>query len=133
ARTAIRPSGRRAGPPASLWFKACGPRAEPATPAMDPIEQQTLLRRLFDLRDANSTSMAPQLHVQDTLHYTCPTHHQREMDALFQRGAQFAGLSCDLPRPNTHLALRLGDVPVLLTRDGSGQVRAFLNACRHRG
>lgn len=100
---------------------------------MDPIEQQTLLRRLFDLRDANSTSMAPQLHVQDTLHYTCPTHHQREMDALFQRGAQFAGLSCDLPRPNTHLALRLGDVPVLLTRDGSGQVRAFLNACRHRG
>lgn len=100
---------------------------------MDQTEQQHLLRRLFELRDANSTSMAPHIHVQDTRHYTCPAHHQREMDGLFQGGAVLAGLSADLPRANTHLALQLGDVPVLLTRDAGGKVRAFLNACRHRG
>ncbi len=33
----------------------------------------------------------------------------------------------------TQRALVVGDIPVLLTRDGEGPVRAFANTCRHRG
>src|SRR4051812_8952158 len=39
----------------------------------------------------------------------------------------------DLREPGAQLAVRAGRGGVLLTRDGSGAVRAFANTCRHRG
>ena len=44
-----------------------------------------------------------------------------------------AGLSCDLPGSGSYFTADLGTVPVLLVRGADGRVRAFLNACRHRG
>jgi len=43
------------------------------------------------------------------------------------------GFSAELRGPGTYRALQVADVPVLLTRGGDGQVRAFLNVCSHRG
>ena len=41
--------------------------------------------------------------------------------------------SGELPEPNSYLSLTLLDTPVLLARDERGTLRAFVNACAHRG
>lgn len=100
---------------------------------MTPQEQQQLLHRLFALREARTTSMADAIHVQPTSHYTDVAHHEKEVDRLFRHGPLIAALSCELVGPNAYLALDLAGVPVALVRGADGVVRAFLNACRHRG
>ena len=43
------------------------------------------------------------------------------------------GLSCMLPEPRSYLTDDNTGVPILLLRDETGQARAYLNACKHRG
>jgi phenylpropionate dioxygenase-like ring-hydroxylating dioxygenase large terminal subunit len=56
-----------------------------------------------------------------------------EMDAIFRRLPLMLGLSAELRAPGTYKALKVLDVPVLMVRSDGGRVRAFINACRHRG
>ncbi len=65
--------------------------------------------------------------------YADPAHPARERDAIFHR--QWVGVGCadDVAAPGSYLATTAGRSPVLVTRDQGGQLRAFLNVCRHRG
>lgn len=58
---------------------------------------------------------------------------QREQDLLFRQYPLLAAFSNELPSPGSFLTLDAIDVPILLVRNGGGQVNAFINACRHRG
>lgn len=42
-------------------------------------------------------------------------------------------MSCDLPHAGDYFTCDLAGVPVLVVRSENGGVRAFVNACRHRG
>ena len=53
--------------------------------------------------------------------------------AMLRSYAQCAGLSGRLPRPGSHSAETTGRDSVLLVRDDAGCIKAFDNACRHRG
>lgn len=57
----------------------------------------------------------------------------REWDAFFGDHPQLVGLSGDLPTAGSFFTCADFGVPVLATRDASGNFRAFVNACRHRG
>ncbi|MEL7100171.1 MAG: aromatic ring-hydroxylating dioxygenase subunit alpha [Pseudomonadota bacterium] len=52
---------------------------------------------------------------------------------LFQKLPRPVALSSELSNPGDYLARDMGNLPLLLTRDDTGQVNAFLNVCRHRG
>jgi phenylpropionate dioxygenase-like ring-hydroxylating dioxygenase large terminal subunit len=98
------------------------------------IEQQReLLHRWFALRDAHTTSMAPDLYRQDPAVYTDPARLTAEMATLFRGRPMLVALSGDLPATGDYLATEAAGVPLLLVRGEDGQVRAFLNICRHRG
>ncbi|MDR8394711.1 aromatic ring-hydroxylating dioxygenase subunit alpha [Paraburkholderia sp. USG1] len=100
---------------------------------MDQEFERTLLRRWFDLRDANTTSMSDAVHREPTVHYTDPHRFDQEMQAFFRGAPRIVGLSCDLPRAGEFFTVDVGSVPVLVVRGEDGGVRAFLNVCRHRG
>ena len=57
---------------------------------------------------------------------------EREV-ALFKRLPLMLALGGELRGPNSYKAMTVMDVPVLLTRGAAGEVRAFVNACSHRG
>jgi phenylpropionate dioxygenase-like ring-hydroxylating dioxygenase large terminal subunit len=56
-----------------------------------------------------------------------------EQDRVFRRLPVPVSLSALLPEPGSVLAHDGYGVPLLLTRHRDGQVRAFLNACQHKG
>src|ERR671918_2155039 len=65
--------------------------------------------------------------------YSDPTHHELELDVVF--GKHWIGVGCadDVAAPGSYLGTTAGRVPVLVVRDESSTLRAFLNVCRHRG
>jgi choline monooxygenase len=58
---------------------------------------------------------------------------RRERARIFARSWQYAGRCEQVAEPGSFLTADAGGVPVLVTRDAGGELRAFLNVCRHRG
>jgi choline monooxygenase len=56
-----------------------------------------------------------------------------ERERIFARSWQYAGRAEQVAEPGSFLAADAGGVPILVTRDRDGELRAFINVCRHRG
>jgi phenylpropionate dioxygenase-like ring-hydroxylating dioxygenase large terminal subunit len=65
--------------------------------------------------------------------YTDPEVLRLEEKRIFRRSWQYVGHTREVSEAESFRAIRSAPVPVLLTRDGEGTLRAFLNVCRHRG
>jgi len=65
--------------------------------------------------------------------YTDATVLQLERERIFRRSWQYVGRQDELAEPGDFLATTVADVPIVLTRDEDGALRALLNVCRHRG
>jgi choline monooxygenase len=65
--------------------------------------------------------------------YVDPDVLRREQARIFARSWQYAGRADQVAAPGSYLTTDAGGVPVVVTRDQAGELRAFLNVCRHRG
>jgi choline monooxygenase len=58
---------------------------------------------------------------------------RRERASIFARSWQYGGRAKQVAEPGSYLTTDAGGVPLLVTRSAEGELRAFLNVCRHRG
>src|SRR5947209_4011933 len=65
--------------------------------------------------------------------YTDPDVLRREEELIFRPAWQYVGHVGEAPEPGTFFAARAGRTPIVVTRARDGELRAFLNVCRHRG
>jgi phenylpropionate dioxygenase-like ring-hydroxylating dioxygenase large terminal subunit len=65
--------------------------------------------------------------------YTDPRFHAREIERLFLARWLFVARADEVPEPGDYLALETPAGPVALVRGRDGRLRAFADACRHRG
>lgn len=62
-----------------------------------------------------------------------PEIHALEIERIFNRSWMFLGHATEIPNPGNYVTRPMGSDNVIVWRDAEGNVRAFLNACRHRG
>ncbi|MGZ8311635.1 MAG: aromatic ring-hydroxylating oxygenase subunit alpha [Allosphingosinicella sp.] len=62
-----------------------------------------------------------------------PDLFELEMARIFEGGWVFLGIADQAPGPHDFFTTTIGRVPVLVSRDGEGELRAFVNSCRHKG
>ncbi|WP_265517179.1 aromatic ring-hydroxylating oxygenase subunit alpha [Nitratireductor luteus] len=65
--------------------------------------------------------------------YTSAEVFEADLEAIFYRQWLFAVPACQLDKPGSYQRLKIGAYDVIVLRDGSGEIRAFHNSCRHRG
>jgi phenylpropionate dioxygenase-like ring-hydroxylating dioxygenase large terminal subunit len=64
--------------------------------------------------------------------YSNPALEGLERERIFARSWQYVGHVGRLSAPG-YFAAAVGDIPVVVTCERDGAIRAFLNVCRHRG
>ncbi|MDQ3857987.1 MAG: aromatic ring-hydroxylating dioxygenase subunit alpha [Actinomycetota bacterium] len=64
--------------------------------------------------------------------YSDPGVWALEKERIFRRAWQYAGHLGEVERPGDFFTCLAGHVPVVVTRDEGGELRAFVNVCRHR-
>jgi len=96
-------------------------------------ELLALTRRALAHYRNRTTDQADDIMSMAVSAYTDPERYEREVDRVFRQLPLAMALSLELPEPGSYLAIDQLNAPVLLVRGEDGTVRAFLNACRHRG
>lgn len=99
-------------------------------------DQQTardIVRRIINYVETRTTQQEAEIHRIPASAYRDPARWQREVEEVFRRKPLALALSAELPGAHQYKALDVTGVPVVLWRGADGVVRAFHNACRHRG
>src|SRR5262245_45103658 len=86
---------------------------------MDPESPSQLLPRL-------EKTLASRL-------YFDPEHHRRELQAIWYPSWLCVGREQEVAESRDYSVVPVGDQSIVVTRDLQGRLRAFHNACRHRG
>src|SRR4051812_36680876 len=68
-----------------------------------------------------------------TARYWSPEYHARERERLWMRVWQVAGRGDEIPEAGDWKEFRIFDQSYLIVRGKDGNIRGFVNACRHRG
>ena len=91
-----------------------------------------VIDRVLDHIDHNSTDLGEETWYEPTKNYTCPERFKAEME-LFRRIPLPFCPSAAVAKPGDYVARDAAGVPIIAVRGEDGVVRAFRNACRHRG
>ncbi|RVT90825.1 aromatic ring-hydroxylating oxygenase subunit alpha [Sphingomonas crocodyli] len=93
-----------------------------------------IARELLDMIDNHviQTSEEPAVEL-DIGRFTDPARFEKEKQELFLNRTQLLAFSADVPEPGSYYATEVAGRPILIVRGKDEKVRAFLNACRHRG
>ena len=65
--------------------------------------------------------------------YISPTYFQREIEHLWPRTWQWACREEHIPEPGDYVVYDVGPYSIIVVRTGSEEVKAYRNACTHRG
>ncbi len=65
--------------------------------------------------------------------YTSQAIFDLEHDRIFRHSWQYAGMTEQISAPGDFFTYFAGRVPILVLRDKTNDLRAFVNVCRHRG
>ena len=98
----------------------------------------TLERTIRDRMDAEKARTAPPPEAVPvppipTARYTDPAFFGLERERVFARSWLFAGHESEWPEPGSYRQFTRSGAPIVIVRGDDGILRAFYNACRHRG
>lgn len=101
--------------------------------AVDHATQVDVIGRWLEMHAHGTTQLADDVMRIDTAVYRSQAWFEREQRVLFREGPVVACLSADVREAGDHVVIESGGVPLVVVRGPDGSLRAFVNACRHRG
>jgi nitrite reductase/ring-hydroxylating ferredoxin subunit len=100
---------------------------------MSKSELIDMARDGLDHARAGTIARAEAVFSVPASNYYEPGRWELEIDRVFRRLPLMLATSPELPNTGDYKAIDAAGVPVLITRDDQGEVRAFINSCAHRG
>lgn len=101
---------------------------------MEAALEQRIRSRIVDEKARTSPPTdAITIPLIPTERYTDPAFHQLERERVFARTWLFAGHESEWPDPGSYRLTSRSGAPIVVVRGEDGVLRAFYNACRHRG
>lgn len=99
-------------------------------PAMD---DQSVAQRVLDHIANGTTDLGEQVWREPVANYRSPVRLEAEIGQVLRRTPTPFCPSAALPEAGSYIAREAAGVPIVVVRGTDGKVRAFRNACRHRG
>ncbi len=96
-------------------------------------EMVSLARRALTHYKNSTTDLASSVMPMSVEAYIDKSRYASERERIFKHLPLALALSAELPEIGSYRAATIMEIPVLLVRGEDGEVRAFLNVCRHRG
>jgi len=97
-----------------------------------PAHLTQFKRMLTSLATERTAKLAKPFHIAPEIYFDAG-RAKAELDKLFHRLPLVLGHESALPKAGDVMTLDLVERPLILMRARDGQIRGFLNACRHRG
>ncbi len=97
------------------------------------LDDATVIERVFDHIDHEATDLGETTWREPVEHYRSEARFATERDAVLRRLPVGFCPSAALPEAGSFVARDAAGTPVVAVRGNDGRVRAFRNACRHRG
>ena len=101
-------------------------------PTTTLLDDQQAIERIFSHIDSGTTDLGDRVWREPVEHYHSQERFDAEMALLRSRPVPFCP-SAALPDKGSYIARKSAGTPLVVARGKDGQVRAFINACRHRG
>src|SRR5437879_11282531 len=96
-------------------------------------DDATVVQRVFDHIDHRTTDVSDETWREPVANYTSPERFAAERELVLRRYPTPFCPSAALPEIGSFVARDAAGTPILAVRGSDGRVRAFRNACRHRG
>ncbi len=100
------------------------------TTAMD---DQSVAQRILDHIANGTTDLGRQVWREPVANYRSPQRLEAEIEVVLRRTQTPFCPSAALPEVGSYVAREAAGIPIVAVRGSDGKVRAFRNACRHRG
>ena len=96
------------------------------------LDDGSVVQRVLDHIDHKTTDAGDEIWREPVANYTSVPRFNAEIEALRRLPVPFCP-SAALPEAGSYVARNAAGVPLVVVRGDDGAVRAFRNACRHRG
>ncbi|WP_281649087.1 aromatic ring-hydroxylating dioxygenase subunit alpha [Parendozoicomonas sp. Alg238-R29] len=96
-------------------------------------EQHRLIDRVLQLETDKTTDMAEHCSAIDVALYRDEKQFHSEEENLFRQLPMIVGHVSQLPAPGDFITHDICGVPVVVLRRQTGELKAFMNVCKHRG
>lgn len=96
-------------------------------------DREARIRRLLELLRHGATDQCDDVVQFGPREFTDPEVAAKERDLIFGKVPSIVAHTSEIPKPNDFMTLQMPRNRVILVRQGDGGVKAFVNACRHRG
>lgn len=100
---------------------------------MDRSIELELMDELLALKRGKTHFLDTAVTRNPVEHYLSDERFDLERELIFRKVPMITAHASELSAPGAFLRREVAGLPVLLTRDKTGAVNAFLNVCRHRG
>jgi phenylpropionate dioxygenase-like ring-hydroxylating dioxygenase large terminal subunit len=96
-------------------------------------DDPTVVQRILDHIDGKTTDLGESTWREPVVHYRSEARFAAERDLVLRRYPTAFCPAAALPGAGSYIARDAAGTPLVAVRGSDGQVRAFRNACRHRG
>jgi len=100
---------------------------------VDPSAAEDLISRLIDCVNRDNSEESSGTVTVSADSFLDVARWQRERQHYFFDTPQVIGFAGDVAQPNSYITAEAMGIPLLVARDQAGTLRAFVNACAHRG